>query len=292
MRLAPLFHRREGMWDLIIVTAQTQDLANAACASLRTSSNHIRSAQLLAVADPSTASPVGSGGSVLNAIVVAGEELSARGGHTTLSVEPLRSARVIVLQVATTARGGSPHPCLPQALTAVPAVESATVLSGVSLTLRSASVLMADMPPGLVIASTDSIITLPAQPTSPLPLMGGAGTVVALPLPLQHAVAHGVCVPGTSPTAKSTDLGSILYRSTEDSLRAYAAPDGTVGVYTGLIYLAATTATKLLELHVKPVRRAGSEPTHTRPRKLEAHSSGCCSGLHALADVGSFRSHS
>ena len=37
---------------------------------------------------------------------------------------------------------------------------------------------------------------------------------------------------------------------------------------------------------VADVRQAGSEPTHLKPHKLETHPSGCCLGLHALANVG------
>lgn len=84
-------------WDLVLVSAQTQELAQAACEEIRT----ILEVELplLAVADPSSESPVGSGGAALNAVLVAGDELSARKGYTTLSAEPLCKSRVLVLQV-------------------------------------------------------------------------------------------------------------------------------------------------------------------------------------------------
>eukprot|EP00966_Prymnesium_polylepis_P328357 7384162-Prymnesium_polylepis.1 len=194
----------------------------------------------------------------MNALLVVGEELSASGGRTTLSLKPFETARIIILQIGNAARGGSPHPCLPQALTAVAAAEGGAVLSGVCLSLHVASALLAGMPPGLAIASTDSIIALPADSASkPLPMVpedGDAGLVVTVPLPLEQARAHGVCVP----VVPSLDhgrvvprLGRILYRGTDEQLRAVAAPDGTVPVYTGLLCLAARTATRLLELHVR-----------------------------------------
>ena len=244
-------------WDVIVVSASTQLLANAACDELRASSPDVNGAKLLAVADPSETHRVGSGGAAINALLVVGEELSARGGLTTLSAEPFATSRIIILQVARSARGGSPHPCLPQALTAVPTAAGGALVSGICLALHVASVLLADMPPGLAVSSTDSIIALPAD-VAPLPLTpgadGAAGLVVTVPLPLEQARAHGVCVPMMPPLGHGRvvpGLGRILYHGTDEQLRTLLAPDGTVPVYTGLLCLSARTAVRLLELHVR-----------------------------------------
>ena len=267
------------MWDVIVVSASTQEHANSACDELRASSPDLLGAKLLAVADPSRDIRVGSGGAAINALLIVGEELSALGGLTTLSVEPLSTARIIILQLATSARGGSPHPCLPQALTAIPAVAAGTVISGVCLTLHVATKLLAAMPPGLTIASTDSVIALPQGGHLPILPLGAdsAGVVVTLPLPLEDAKAHGVCVP-VNPASNHgrlvPKLGRILYHGTTEQLLTVAAPDGTVAVYTGLLYLTAKTASRLLELHVRSPLDACTclgIDSGTPPLKLDLH---------------------
>ena len=69
---------------------------------------------------------------------------------------------MIVLHVGASARGGSPNPCLPQALTALPAAGSVPgetdAVSAAEWALRTASRLFADMPAGLVVSSTDSLL--------------------------------------------------------------------------------------------------------------------------------------
>ena len=110
--------RSHPKWTAVAVTAPTQDLANAVCDKLR-GSEALATAVLVAVPD-ATQQRVGSGAATLNALLTLAEELSARAGFSTLSAEPLREARLLVFHVGTTARGGSPNPCLPQALTSLP----------------------------------------------------------------------------------------------------------------------------------------------------------------------------
>lgn len=152
-------------WDAIAVTAPSQALANAVCSELRTAAGE--RCVLLAVADPSRSVKMGSGAATLNAVLAVGEELSAREGRSTLAVEPLRASRVLVLHAGAVARGGNPHPALPQALTALPvrgrseAESESPGFSSARWTLHAVSRLFASMPGGLVIASMDSVLLLP-----------------------------------------------------------------------------------------------------------------------------------
>lgn len=183
-------------WDVIVVTAATQGVADAVCEGLRTSPA-ASGAALLGVADPSSAVRVGSGAATLNAIVAVAEELSARAGYGTLSAEPLGSARVLVLHAGPCGRGASAHPCLSNALLTLPVADApwaagaqndatadaVSVSSGaVSVTSGSVSVssnagvsdvsiaahatlvavtkLFCHSPPGFAIASTDSLLWL------------------------------------------------------------------------------------------------------------------------------------
>ena len=150
-------------WSAIAVTAPTQEAANEICSTLPSALQE--SAVLLAVPD-ATSLKVGSGAATLNALLTVAEELSARAGFSTLSAEPLRDARVLVLHSGASARGGSPNPCLPQALTSLPTFGTvpgeAEAVSMAEWAVRTASRLFADMPPGLVVCSTDSLLLLPS----------------------------------------------------------------------------------------------------------------------------------
>ena len=145
------------------MTAPTQEAANEICSTLPSALQE--SAVLLAVPD-ATSLKVGSGAATLNALLTVAEELSARAGFSTLSAEPLRDARVLVLHSGASARGGSPNPCLPQALTSLPTFGAvpgeAEAVSVAEWAVRTASRLFADMPPGLVVCSTDSLLLLPS----------------------------------------------------------------------------------------------------------------------------------
>ena len=132
------------------------------------------------------------------------------------------------------------------------AAEEEGCVSGVLWTLRAASRLFAAMPPGLVVASTDSVLLLP--PAGWIDFTDGAGApaaglVVAVPAPVALAASHGVCVPGGNGGAQ---LGRIAYRAGTEELEQMADHGGAVPVYTGLLWLSARAATALLELHARP----------------------------------------
>jgi hypothetical protein len=209
-------------WDVVVVSASTQNLANAACDELRASWPDLAiDTRLLAVADPSREHRVGAGGALLNALLVVGEALSARGGLTTLSVKPLSTSRIIILQLSAAARGGCPHPCLPMGLTAVPAAEGGTLACGVCYALHAASVLFAEMPPGLAIASTDGFVAL-GPDAAPLPFAPGAadaGVVVTVPVTVAQAAPHGVCVTAASDGHTVPSLDRVLYRGSAEQAR-------------------------------------------------------------------------
>ena len=196
---------------------------------------------------------------MLNALLTVAEELSARACFSTLSAEPLRDARVLVLHSGASASGGSPNPCLPHsALTSLPTFGTvpgeAEAVSMAEWAVRTASRLFADMPPGLVVCSTDSLLLLPSAAAvkpevnpnpspspSPSPnpnpnphqmLLAVAGAVVAVPQSLEVAVEHGVC----APAAMGSDLlGAIVYRGSREQLATLASADGTYPVRPGAV---------------------------------------------------------
>ena len=219
-------------WTAIAVTAPTQEAANEVCRMLPSALRE--STVLLAVPD-ATSLKVGSGAATLNALLTVAEELSARAGFSTLSAEPLRDARVLVLHSGASARGGSPNPCLPQALTTLPTVGTvpgeAEAVSMAEWAVRTASRLFDDMPPGLVVCSTDSLLLLPSAVAVQRAVLGEvAGAVVAVPQSLKVAAEHGVC----APAAPGSDLlGSIVYRGSREQLATLASPDGTYPVRQG-----------------------------------------------------------
>lgn len=221
-------------WTAIAVTAPTQEAANEVCSTLPSALQE--STVLLAVPD-ATSLKVGSGAATLNALLTVAEELSARAGFSTLSAEPLRDARVLVLHSGASARGGSPNPCLPQALTSLPTVGTvpgeAEAVSMAEWAVRTASRLFHGMPPGLVVCSTDSLLLLPsAVALQPEVLLTVAGAIVAVPQSLEVALEHGVCAAATT---GSDLLGSIVYRGSREQLATLASPDGTYPVRQGAV---------------------------------------------------------
>ena len=221
-------------WTAIAVTAPTQEAANGVCSTLPSA---LRESTILLAVPDATSLKVGSGAATLNALLTVAEELSARAGFSTLSAEPLRNARVLVLHSGASARGGSPNPCLPQALTSLPTVGTvpgeAEAVSMAEWAVRTASRLFDDMPPGLVVSSTDSLLLLPSAAALKSELFSEvAGAVVAVPQSLEVAVEHGVCAPAA---AGSDLLGSIVYRGSREQLATLASPDGTYPVRQGAV---------------------------------------------------------
>ena len=67
------------------------------------------------------------------------------------------------------------------------------VLTSAEWTLRSVTRLFASAPPGLVVASTDSLVLLPTALDWLELDARGTGAVIAVPMPLEEAIEHGVC---------------------------------------------------------------------------------------------------
>ena len=259
-------------FDVIAVTARTHDLATTLTTRLLTAAE---GATVLPVADPSSVVPMGPGAATLNALLVVAEDLSARAGAGTLTSEPLQAARVLILHVGGKGRGGSPHPCLPQALTTMPLKtgvmddhDTGELLCGAEWVLGLCKQLFANAPPGVVVVSTDSVLTLP-----PRALMNAhnewlvlheidgsacAGAVIAVPTSISCAALHGVCEAAPRPPGSSsscpTSCGSIAYRADRAALEAIASKAGLGGqvpLFTGLVWFSAAGAEALLELQAR-----------------------------------------
>ena len=258
-------------FDVIAVTARTNALATALAERLAPFGG---GASIVGVADPSSVVPIGSGGATLNALLVVAEDLSARAGFGTLSAAPLRAARVLILHVGGAARGGSPHPCLPQALTPLPLKtgmddDEGEIMCGAEWALQLCQQMFADAPPGVTVASTDSLLTMPPATLSgewlDLGCVGDAaacvGAVIALPTPATLASSHGVCTPvAPLPTSSSWSqhgpaCGTISYRASPAELKKVAdgagLGGGMVPIFTGIVWFSSAGAEALLDLHVR-----------------------------------------
>ena len=246
-------------WTCIAVTAPSAEQALAIKEELLRAKLVPPATLVLAVPDP-TDEPFGSGSATLNAILHVAEALSARAGFSTINSEASTAQqRTLVLHVGSASRGRcSAHPCLPKAFCSLPVRGSFDPYASlIDATLVTLSRLFEGMPSGLCIASTDSMLLLPQDVAADAWLDLRHSCLVAVPSTLQQATHHGVCLPAAAHAADAADDGApppppplrrILYRADEATL-GDACGDEEPLLYTGLTFLRAPLAEKLLELH-------------------------------------------
>ncbi|NXK68312.1 FUK kinase, partial [Sylvietta virens] len=209
---------------------------------------------LLAVEDPWAR--LGSGGGTLNALLVAAEHLSARGGGTVVTADVLRDARILILHMG---RDFSFDDC-GRAFTCLPAEEpdaaaEALVCNLDSLLGTMTHRLCVGSPPGVWVCSTDMLLTVPSTPGINWDGFQGV-RVIAVPGSPAYARNHGVYL-----TNEQSSLGwfcsrggvhDIIYKGTEAQIQECVGPDGTVPLVCGIVFFSSDAAEQLLATHVIP----------------------------------------
>eukprot|EP00047_Mylnosiga_fluctuans_P004512 m.234963 g.234963 ORF g.234963 m.234963 type:complete len:1084 (-) comp12747_c0_seq1:63-3314(-) len=192
---------------------------------------------------------VGSGGATLNALLVVTELLSALAGQTVVHSETLENARILILHL------GGAFLCDPcgKAFTTVAATQTngahQALACNVDFLLETVDRLRADAPPGVWVCSTEMFLTLPASHLKIDWSKIKSGFVVFSGLTdAAYAANHGVFKIDPA-TQLVTD---IVYKGTQDDLKACVLPTGGLALVTGLLYFTPATAVRLLSLLVVP----------------------------------------
>ncbi|MGH0118427.1 UNVERIFIED_CONTAM: hypothetical protein FKN15_023363 [Acipenser sinensis] len=241
--------RSPGMdWTVIVLTCQHKDSVYSFQRELESRQRRgsvPKGALLLTVADPQAM--VGSGGATLNALLVAAEHLSARGGHTVITADVLQNAHILVLH---TGRDFLFDGC-GRAFTWLPTEGPPGPVSGpvcnVDLLLHCFTHQIAPgSPPGVWVSSTDMLLHIPSAPD--MCWEGFAGVkVVSLPGDVAYARNHGVFL-----TDQQGTVCDIIYRGPAERIQACALHDGKVPLVSGIVFFSREVAERLLQTHVTP----------------------------------------
>jgi fucokinase len=219
-----------GHRTVIIVTASTDLQARAVEAELNARQQAGRfppNVLCFAVPDPSNAR-VGSGGATFNALLTCQELLASKPGWT------LDRTRVFMIH-----SGGDSQrlPCQSvtgKAWAAMPTCNAQNELDApVDLLLQSLFDLFADVPSGLVVASSDVLLLIPPGFKPSWPVIGATG--LAIPTEKELGPNHGVYqVPTTGGEVRKVD--KFWQKATVPELAAANAvrPDDTVLIDTGV----------------------------------------------------------
>ncbi len=238
------------VWSAIAVTAANPQQAKAYGEELRFRQQEgliPNETVVLALPDPASVR-VGSGGATLNALVSIVEHLSARKGYSVIDFEAVRSERILVLH-----SGGDsqriPHCSVSgKAFSSLPLVsEDGELWAPIDALIETLSTVCASSPPGLFVASSDVMLSLPerewdwSQP---------GVTGLAIPANFDYGPRHGVY----QLDPRSLRVRDFLHKQPLDSLHTLGAvrPDQTVLIDSGIVYFCSDTAEILLSCHVKP----------------------------------------
>ena len=227
------------MWTAVVVTCPQQAWCQAVQEEVAAAMAQTGEAAelVLVVPDPGTTGGVGSGGASLNALLVLTEHLSARAGHTTIVPELLAEAKVLILHL-----GPATALPLPTGLAYVPS-STASPLPSTSLarSLTIASLLARDAGPGVLVASTDILLTGALAP-HPGPRLQGDLVLLTVPCSRpEYASRHGVAV-----LSSDSSVSTILYQPRPEDLQ----PE--VSLLAGQVWLSPPVAESLLKLHSLP----------------------------------------
>ncbi|HQL63936.1 MAG TPA: L-fucokinase [bacterium] len=202
---------------------------------------------VLAVPDPASVR-VGSGGATLNALVSIAEHLSARAGYTVINPDVLRSSRILVLHSGGDSRR-IPHCSVRgKAFCSLPAINGdGELCTPVDMLLQTLSCLCADSPPGLFVASSDVMLSLPPKA---LDWSQAGVTGVAVQADMAYGPKHGVYKldPKTSAVEAFFQKESLQALEHHGAIRA----NQTVLLDSGIVYFCCETSEALLNFHVTP----------------------------------------
>ncbi|XP_058500712.1 L-fucose kinase [Solea solea] len=235
-------------WTVVVLTCQHKDSVYAFQRELQLRQQRgalSEGALVLTVRDRQE--PLGSGGATLNALLVAAEHLSNRGGHTVVSADVLDEAHILILH---TGRDFPWSSCsrafcwLPQEK---PEHKVQAPVCCVDLLLDCLTAqICPGSPPGVWVCSTDMILTVP--PDFALSWDDFSGVrVLALPGDTSYAANHGVYL-----CDQQGQVRDIIYRGTKEQIQQAVMPDGKVPLVSGPVFFSRSVSEKLLQTHVTP----------------------------------------
>ncbi|XP_068115798.1 L-fucose kinase isoform X2 [Hyperolius riggenbachi] len=235
-------------WSVLVLTCQHKDSVQAFQKELEIRQRRgllPRDTLLLTVEDPQA--HVGSGGATLNALLVAAEHLSARAGYTVVSSDVLQGARLLILH---TGRDFLFDDC-GRAFTILPLEDQDDAVESVTCNLDSLLTMLRyqlcpGSPPGVWICSTDMMLSLPSSPRIDWSQFRGA-RVISLPGTPEYARSHGVYLMDKQGTVKD-----IIYRGSEERIRACLLEDQHVPLVSGIVFLSSEATERFLHTLATP----------------------------------------
>jgi fucokinase len=239
-------------WTAIVLTCRTERNINAYLQEMqvRQDKGQIdRDVILLTVEDPKC--EVGSGGATLNALLVVAEHISAKQGYTVVNSDVLNSSLILIVHMGRS----YPFDACGRAFTALPLHGSSTDDSLIGLTCNLdmlletlTTKLAAASSAGVWVCSSDMFLNVSSFIDASV-FVGCDACLVTVLGSVDYATNHGVCKADASGFVED-----ILYRcKSVETLRACStSPSGLVPLVSGVVYLSASVADRLLSCHVLP----------------------------------------
>ena len=182
-------------WDVIAVSSSSAETCDAYVSLLEAKQRRLHSqiderTAIISIPDPECLGGIGSGGAMLNAVLVITEILSARSGETSILPSSLNNKHVLVLSVSTRGRRAP-------GFLGIPAVdEEGEIITTIDLLLETLTVngAPASCPPGIWNASTEALLLVPQGGIDFSALRKGECIAAALSFPcsVPYGMNHGV----------------------------------------------------------------------------------------------------
>ncbi|EGD80832.1 hypothetical protein PTSG_11727 [Salpingoeca rosetta] len=232
-------------WTAIVVTSPLAGLCSSFVRELekRRKSGAIASSTVLVAADDPGVN-IGSGGATVNALLMVTEMLSSQQGFTVVNADTIAKARILILHL------GGPFLCDPcgKAFTnfgaTSPTSDCSLIASNVDQLLATMDKLQRGGPAGVWVCSSQMLLSIPDDYTMDWSSLSSGIGCVAVPGTKEYARQHGVYrVDGEN------RVREIVYRGDAAAIASTQAPDGTVPLVSGVVWMCPTTAERMLALH-------------------------------------------
>ncbi|CAH3175671.1 unnamed protein product [Porites lobata] len=193
---------------------------------------------------------VGSGGALINALLVVTEHLSAKAGFGVVTQSVLKNARILIMHMG----WDFPLSSCGWFFNTLPAKHNEkckeslcdSVVSNFDyvLTVISAT-LSVNSPPGVWICSSHMLPSIAPDARIDWEKFSNGITVILSPGDVHYAKDHGVAKLG-----KDGKVKDIIFRESEEKIRSFALENGKVPLVSGTVFMDIKSACKVLSLHV------------------------------------------
>eukprot|EP01132_Coremiostelium_polycephalum_P001333 gene1333-1679_t len=270
-------------WDAIAVTAPKYDQVQEFVRELETRQNEgliSKNTLIMAIPDPSlsyTCTPdrmhldakIGSGSTTINALFVITEKMSALSGKTYLDGDILKNKRILLLHIGGKFQNAPVVNLITKTFTMMPLQNLDLVYDNqdaaiktfvgdsptypIDILLSNLNIIVNVIQPGLMIASTESMIILdknePNLYDSKLWHKEGV-SIVTMDVDKEIYTEHGIC----KVDPETNEIQQILYKRSVEELqeKGFLSPDGKGKIYTSLLYFCQKTTEKMLYLYSTP----------------------------------------